>query len=123
MTRIRTVSAALALGSLLCWADAMHAQAISGTVGGAGAPIVGATVRLLELDRVARTGARGQFTFPDVPAGTYTVFARMGGYASASNRVEVTSGTATTTFDLKESTIALKEVVPSGRTAQSSPSR
>jgi iron complex outermembrane receptor protein len=120
MHGFRSVSAAVALGSLLCWADTMHAQTIAGTVKGASDPIVGATVRVLELDRVVHTGARGQFTFTDVPTGTYTVFARTSGYASASSSVKVGTGTATVSFDLKESAIALKEIVisaaPTART-------
>ena len=121
----RTIVRALVCGVLpyallLCPVASVAAQAVTGTVQHAGSPFVGATVRLPELDRVAHTGARGQFTFSDVPAGTYTVFARMSGYASASSTIKVTGGTATVSFDLKESAIALKEVVisaaPTART-------
>ena len=117
--RTATASAAIAVSSLT--AVCASAQTITGTVQGAGSPIVGATVRLLELDRVTRTGARGQFTFPDVPRGTYRVFAGTAGYASATNSVTLTTGTAMTSFALTASAIALKEVVvsasPFSRTA------
>ena len=89
------------------------AQTIAGTVYGGGRPIVGATVRVLELDRIARTGAQGEFTFADVPRGSYRVFAGVTGYASATNTVNVTGDNARTTFDLRESAFELKDVVVS----------
>ena len=89
------------------------AQAIHGTVYGGGRPIVGATVRLLEIDRVAHTGAHGEFTFSDVPKGSYRVFAGVTGYASATNIVNVTGDNASTSFDLRESAFELKDVVVS----------
>src|ERR1700674_4070793 len=69
----------------------LQAQTITGTVQSAGSPIVGATVRLLELDRIEHTGAQGQFTFPNVPKGVYRVFVEVTRYASASDTVRVTS--------------------------------
>ena len=89
------------------------AQAVSGTVRGADKPVVGATVRLLELDRVQHTGANGSFSFSGVPKGTYTVFASASGFASASKTIEVTGSGATATFDLKASAVALREIVVS----------
>src|ERR1700681_1626351 len=99
----------------------LQAQTVTGIVQSAGNPIVGATVRLLELDRIEQTGAQGQFTFPDVPKGTYRVFVSVTGYASATDTVNVTSGTASVSINLKESAIPLKEVVvsaaPTARTS------
>jgi len=91
----------------------LRAQAISGTVQTARRPIVGATVRLLELDRIERTGAEGQFLFSNVPAGVYRLYVGVTGYASATDTITVTSGTASVSFDLRESAIKLKEVVVS----------
>ncbi len=76
-------------------------------------PIVGATVRLLELDRLQITGAGGRFAFLDVPKGRYRVFARTMGYAAATQIVEVSGGQAVTTVALKRSAILLPEVVVS----------
>jgi iron complex outermembrane receptor protein len=92
---------------------ALEAQTISGTVYSAGRPIVGATVRLLDLDRIEHTGAEGQFTFPNVPKGTYRVFVGVTGYASATDTITVVSDIAKVSFDLHESAIQLKEVVVS----------
>jgi iron complex outermembrane recepter protein len=87
------------------------AQMVTGTVRSLGAPVVGATVRLLELDRTLRTGADGRFTFTDVPHGTYTVFAGVYGYASALDTVHVTRDTTRLSFDLKPSPIPLEAIV------------
>ncbi len=111
MSRHRRVIVAaflLALGS-----SRALAQTVSGTVRGAGKPVVGATVRLLELERVQHTGADGSFSFTEIPKGTYTVFASASGFASASKTIEVTGSTATATFDLKASAVALRAVVVS----------
>ena len=91
----------------------LQAQTITGTVQSGGTPIVGATVRLLELDRIEHTGAQGQFTFPNVPKGIYRVFVGVTGYASATDTVRVTSDAANVSFNLRESAIQLKEVVVS----------
>ena len=96
------------------------AQTITGTVQSGGRPIVGATVRLLELDRIAHTGAQGEFTFSDVPKGNYRVFAGVTGYASAMNIVAVTGDNARTSFDLRESAFELKDVVVSEGTLSAS---
>src|ERR1700675_1458670 len=94
-------------------ATAAGAQTITGTVQSGGRPIVGATVRLLELDRIAHTGVQGEFTFSDVPKGNYRVFAGVTGYASATNTVNVTGDNARISFDLRESAFELKDVVVS----------
>jgi hypothetical protein len=109
MTRIHATIAA----ALLFAAGSASAQTVAGTVRGGGAPIVGATVRLLELDRIQRTGASGQFTFPNVPAGRYRLFVAVSGYASATDTVAVTVGTTTATFDLRQSAVPLAEIVVS----------
>jgi iron complex outermembrane recepter protein len=115
MNRMQRVATAVVFGiaALSLCARATWAQTIHGTVRGAGQPIVGAEVRLLELDRLEHTGAQGQFTFSNVPKGTYTIFVGVAGYASATDTVQVAGDVATTAFDLKQSAIALKEVVVS----------
>ncbi len=78
-----------------------------------GDKVVGATVRILELERATLTDAQGEFLFTNVPSGTYTVFVRMIGYASAKQSVQVSSGTTEVSFSLKESAIQGEEVVVS----------
>jgi len=111
-TRSLAPAAAAAMAALVL-ATAAAAQTITGTVRSDGRPVVGATVRLLELDRLDRTGAQGEFRFGNVPVGTYRVFVAATGYASATDTVRLTSGTATASFDLRESAIPLEEIVVS----------
>jgi iron complex outermembrane receptor protein len=106
-------AAALAVAVLALGAGAMEAQTIAGTVRSGGRPVVGAAVRLLELDRLERTGAQGQFRFANVPDGTYRVFVGATGYASATDTVRLSGGTATASFDLVESAVPLEEIVVS----------
>lgn len=103
---------AAALAALVT-AAAAPAQTVTGTVASAGRPIVGADVRLLELDRGERTGARGEFRFADVPPGTYRIFVAATGYASATDTVRVTEQGAREVFDLRESAVPLEEIVVS----------
>ena len=115
LTAIRRFSivACIVVHAPLLWPAMLLAQTITGTVQTAGKPVVGATVRLLELDRIERTGAEGQFTFPDVPKGIYRVYVGVTGYASITDTVRVMSGIARISIDLRESAIQLKEVVVS----------
>jgi iron complex outermembrane receptor protein len=107
-------AAAVALVSAAL-ATATHAQAIAGTVRGEGAPIVGAAVRVVELDRFTRTNASGQFTFASIPAGRYRVFVAVSGYASTSRTVEVgAADTVSLAFDLAATAVPLDEIVVSG---------
>jgi iron complex outermembrane receptor protein len=103
----------LSCGTVLLAAATALAQTVTGTVRSAGVSIVGATVRLLELDRAVRTGARGEFTFSNVPNGAYSVFVGVPGYAAAVDTVRVAGATATAAFDLKPSAIPLEAVVVS----------
>ncbi len=109
----RLIKICTVFASPFLWPAALQAQTVTGTVQSAGNPVVGATVRLLELDRIEHTGAQGQFTFSDVPKGIYRVFVGVTGYASATDTVKVISDTARVSFDLRESAIHLKEVVVS----------
>lgn len=89
------------------------AQTIRGTVTAAGHPVVGATVRLLELDRVERTGAHGEYRFADVAPGTYRIFVGLSGYAAATDTVRLAGADATASFALTASAIPLEEIVVS----------
>jgi iron complex outermembrane receptor protein len=119
MLRIRF--APLVVAATLLGPAVAAAQSIAGTVRSGDAPIVGASVRVLEMDRALRTGAGGTFTFLDVSAGTYTLFVSAAGHASESKVVTVKAARATVVFDLKASAMPLKEVVisasPVARTA------
>lgn len=109
----RIVLAALGGAATMLFNVTAAAQTIAGTVRSAGAPIVGATVRVLELDRSMRSGARGQFTFSNVPNGSYTVSVEVVGYQSASQPVHVEGHAITVAFDLRPSAFALDPVVVS----------
>ena len=90
---------------------ALGAQTIRGTVRSDSEPVIGATVRLLELDRLARTGAQGQFSFSDVPNGTYRVYVSIIGYAAATDTVHVSGDTVSALFQLTQTAMPLKEIV------------
>jgi iron complex outermembrane receptor protein len=111
--RPMATGAALAVAALALCAGRAAAQAIEGTVRGAGRPVVGATVRLLELDRVERTGPQGTFRFAGIPLGTYRVHAAATGFASATDTVRITGASTRVSFDLRESAIPLAEIVVS----------
>jgi iron complex outermembrane receptor protein len=86
---------------------------IRGSVKSGDVPIVGATVRIPELDRLSRTGGNGEFEFPNIPNGTYKVFVRAIGYALAMNSVQVADNSVETNFSLHETVIQEEEIVVS----------
>ena len=75
--------------------------------------MVGATVRLLELDRAERTGAQGEFRFANIATGIYRVFVGITGYESTIDTVRLTGATATLRVNLRATAIPLKEIVVS----------
>ena len=91
----------------------LYSQQIKVTVSSSGNPIVGATVRLLELGRVDRTDDHGELVFANVPRGSYRVFVRVIGYTSGTNTVILDGQSAETSFSLVESAIGIEEVVVS----------
>ena len=121
LCRRMAIGAVLAVAAAAISSRPAVAQTLSGAVRGAGRPVVGATVWLLELDRTERTGARGEFAFAGVPVGTYRLFVAATGYASATDTVRVAAGANTAAFDLVESAIPLEQIVvsasPSARPA------
>ncbi len=86
---------------------------IHGTVTGGSGPIVGATVRVLETDRITHTDAKGEFAFPNMPNGSYKVFVRVIGFASMTQTAQVADNAAELTFTLHESAIEMEGVVVS----------
>jgi iron complex outermembrane receptor protein len=108
---MRPVPAALAFALCALSPVAASAQTVSGSVSGAGAALVAATIRLLELDRVQQTGANGQFAFAHVPAGQYRLLVTSAGYAPATDTITVTSGNLTVRIDLRPSAVTLDAVV------------
>ena len=99
---------------LLVLAPRVLGGSIHGTVSGTDGPIAGAAVRLLELDRTARTGADGRFLFPGVRSGSYTVFVRVIGYASRTIPVRVDDESPDLAVKLVETAIEAEEIVVSG---------
>jgi iron complex outermembrane receptor protein len=100
------------------------AQSLTGAVQSAGHPVVGATVRVLELERAQRTDAHGRFAFGNVPKGTYTLAVGAFGFAAKSVRVDVAADAVTASIDLRSSVVTLREVVvsasPTPRSAEDS---
>jgi len=115
LDRARTALTATALAcvAVTAWDVPAAGQTIAGTVRSARDPIVGATVRVLELERSVHSGARGQFAFANVPKGRYTVSVEVVGYRSAIQPVHVEGDTTTVSFDLRPSVFALDPVVVS----------
>jgi iron complex outermembrane recepter protein len=99
--------------SVLATTPTASPRGIHGAVKSSTGPIVGASVRLLEIDRSATTDARGEFSFPELPNGTYTVFARVIGYTTAQDTVRVADNVAEVAITLRVSAIAMPEVVVS----------
>lgn len=102
----------IVVASVLC-ATVSSGQTIRGTVSSGGSPIVGATVRLLELDRTEHSGARGAFTFTNIPRGTYRVYVGVTGYAAVTDTVRLARDTVDLAITLTRTAIPLEEVVVS----------
>ncbi len=91
--------------------------AVVGTVRDADSsvPLMGTSVRLLELGREGVTHADGSFHIWNVPAGRYTVLAERIGYGSVSRAVEVSrSDTVFVELVMEPTPIELTSVVATG---------
>jgi iron complex outermembrane receptor protein len=86
---------------------------IAGTVRSGATPIVGATVRLLGLDRATETDGEGYFSFPDVPNGSYKIFVRCIGYTSSTQTANVENNSARLSFSLNQTAIQSEGVIVS----------
>ena len=100
--------------SLLVFSPRVDAGTIHGTVRGANGPIAGAAVRVLELERTARTGAGGGFLFAGIRSGSYSVFVRVIGYAARTIPVRVDGDSPDLMITLVETAIQAEEIVVSG---------
>ncbi len=92
-------------------AGRVAAQDLTGTVSSASHPVSGATVQVLELERLDRTGADGRFRFANVPPGTFRIVATALGYAAATDTVHLTGAGASVTLELRPSPLPLSPVV------------
>ncbi len=114
LARTSTLLVSAGLSVSLCAVTA-RAQTVHGTVKSGNQPIVGATVRLLELDREQRTDAQGQFSFSNVPNGTYRVYAGgVLGYVAATDTVRVSGAEVSVAFKLVASAVPLQQIIISG---------
>ncbi|MGH7532527.1 MAG: TonB-dependent receptor, partial [Gemmatimonadales bacterium] len=101
----------LAGAAALLLAAAASAQSISGTVTSRSRPVVGAEIRLGELDRSVRTGAQGEFRFDQLPKGQYHLFIIAPGFASAEDSVALTGDNAALNIDLRPAAIRVRDLV------------
>lgn len=98
----------------------LHAAAqgtVTGTVTEAGTqrPLVNAQVYIEGTSFGSLSNARGQFLILNVPAGEHTVRAELIGYAASEATVTVQAGqTATTNFQLRQTALALDQIVVTG---------
>src|SRR5713101_9212547 len=90
---------------ILSTASATPAGVVRGTVTSKGAPLVGAVVRLLDLNRTNLTDQNGAFEFRSVPDGTYHIFVRMLGYETATKEVAVKNDTISIDVSIRENPI------------------
>ena len=88
-----TLGALMLLAPLVASGDTLSGRVVARD----GHAVAGATVVVVELHRVALTQTDGQFRFPDMPAGSYTVTVRRLGFAPLARQVSVA---ASTTLDL-----------------------
>src|SRR5207249_8971202 len=86
---------------------------VHGTVTSEGAPLTGAVVTLLELNRSSMTDQLGRFEFRSIPEGKFVVFVRMIGYENASREITVANDSVNVEFSLDVNPIASEEIVVS----------
>lgn len=121
---LQTVPLGCALAALLCVGAPLAAQntgSVSGRVVAAGSqrPLAAARVFIPNLSRGGTTNAAGEFTIPNVPAGTHMVRAELIGFGNSQSQVAVQAGqTARLNFQLTEAAISLDEVVVTGTAGQ-----
>jgi TonB-linked SusC/RagA family outer membrane protein len=101
---------------LLIPAFALAQGGITGTVTDSqtGDPLPGSTIYLVELDRGASANVDGEFTFDDVPSGSYTMRVTFVGYSRYSTQVTVGETMVTQNVELRPDLFGLDEVVVTG---------
>lgn len=77
-------------------------------------PLEGASVSIQELGRTASTSGTGEFSFTNVPDGTYTLVATFIGYETAQRAVAVSGQVVNTAITMVASAESLEEVVVIG---------
>ena len=107
--RPRAALAVLFLSAL--GAVPLAAQSVSGTVTGGGQPVVGASIRILELGRAARTDGTGTFRLEHLPAGHYRLYATAIGFRALTDTIEVGSAPVTLALRLAPSPIPVEPIV------------
>lgn len=97
---------------LLSAARFVPAGTIAGTItGSSGEPVANAAVLVRGTPLNAYSDARGRYTIPNVPAGTYTVEVSRLGYSTTTQTVTVTDGaTANVDFSLGIAAVAVEGV-------------
>jgi TonB-dependent starch-binding outer membrane protein SusC len=109
----------IALAALVAWAAPIMAQDTATLTGQVvdettQRPLGGVQIFIVGSSRGTLTNQQGRFLIPNVPAGTYDVRASLIGYSQGTERVTLASGaTATLSFSLAPSAIALDEVIVS----------
>ncbi len=101
----------------LCGTSSLYAQVatITGRVVDEGSqPLSGASVRIIELNRVVATDANGQFTFANVPQATYTMTVSYIGFATYRETLTVSGASATANVVMQSDAQAMDEVVVIG---------
>ena len=122
MRRLCSIAVGVSTAALLlvCSTDPLVAQGtgiIRGRVTetGTGRPVDGATVTLVGRSQGAVTSASGDYSIPNVPAGSVEVLARRIGYGRSTRTVNVTAGTETRAdFTISMMASVLDAVVTTG---------
>jgi len=76
--------------------------------------LLGASVTLRELNRTVTSGAGGEYFFPDVPAGNYTLEVRYLGYGDAAQAVVLAEPGATVELAIESDLVKLANFVVEG---------
>jgi len=107
---IRSPWIAAAIG-LFLWAPACGAFTVSGTVTSGGKPVAGVRVQMPDLNRSEITAEDGTYRFSNVPKGSYSLFAGLIGYTSATQHVEIKDADIALAIEIKPRAIPLEELV------------
>jgi iron complex outermembrane receptor protein len=81
------------------------------TIAGQATPVHNAVVILTQLKRSTQTDEQGRYKFKDVPAGTYSIVARLERLPDVVARVEIKPGGGDTTADLELRLVGVRDQV------------